>query len=309
MMRRHTYGPVPSRRLGRSLGVDLVPLKTCDFNCVYCQLGPTPRTTLKRADYVPVGELAEEVRARLAEGPRPDYVTLSGSGEPTLHSSFGEVAAAIKEIADVPVALLTNGSLFWLPEVRSACRAVDLVLPSLDAGEEETFRRVNRPHPDLRFEAVLDGLVRLRDEYEGQMWLEVFVVEGVNSSDGQVERIRDCIERIQPDRVQLNTAVRPPAEQDVRPATAGRLEQIRSLLGPRAEIVCQGAAFERTPGAEARKEQVLEMLRRRPCTVQDVADGLAIHPNEAIKHVQRLLDERLVRRRRQGARTYYEATQ
>jgi len=148
-MPRHVYGPVPSRRLGRSLGVDLVPLKTCSLDCVYCQLGATARTTLQRAEYVPIDPVIEEVRARLAQGAAADYVTLGGSGESTLHSGFGEVARRIKEFSRVPVALLTNGSLFSRPEVRAACGAIDVVIPSLDAADEEGFRLLNRPHPDL----------------------------------------------------------------------------------------------------------------------------------------------------------------
>lgn len=304
---KYTYGPVPSRRLGRSLGVDLVPPKTCDLNCVYCQLGPTAQTTVERREYVPVDDVVAEVRLELEGGSAPDYVTLGGSGEPTLHSRFGDIAAGIKQFADVPVALLTNGALFHLPEVRAACAAIDLVLPSLDAGDEETFRRVNRPHPELTLQRLVDGLAALRREFGGQMWLEVFLIEGVNSSDEQVERIGECIERIDPHRVQLNTAVRPPAESEVRAVPHERLEEIREMLGPRAEVIAPGAELELPAGGEARKERVLDMLRRRPCTLQDVAVGLAIHPNEAVKYVQALLEEGVVRRRQRLYQTYYEA--
>ncbi|MFO7958207.1 MAG: radical SAM protein [Candidatus Brocadiia bacterium] len=304
---KYTYGPVPSRRLGRSLGVDLVPPKTCDLNCVYCQLGPTAQTTVERREYVPVDDVVAEVRRELEGGPAPDYVTLGGSGEPTLHSRFGDIAAGIKRFTDVPIALLTNGTMFHLPEVRAACAAVDLVLPSLDAGDEETFRRVNRPHPELTLQRLVDGLAALRREFEGQMWLEVFLIEGVNSSDEQVRRIRDRVERIDPHRVQLNTAVRPPAESDVRAVPHDRLEQIREMLGSRAEVIAPAAELQLPAGGEARKERVLDMLRRRPCTLQDVAVGLNIHRNEAVKYVQALLEEGAVRRRQRLYQTYYEA--
>lgn len=303
----YTYGPVPSRRLGRSLGVDLVPPKTCNFNCIYCQLGPTDRTTVERADYVPVAEVVEEVRTRLAEGARPDYVTLGGSGEPTLHRSFGEVAAGIRRSTDVPIALLTNGALFYLPEVRAACAAIDLVLPSLDAGDEETFRRINRPHPGITLEKVVGGLAALRREFAGEIWLEVFIIEGVNSSDEQAGAIKRCVERIGPDRVQLNTAVRPPADEQVHAAASESLERIQRLLGPRAEIIASTGGFEAIPGAEAKKDEVLAILRRRPCTLDDIAGGLGIHPNEAVKYLRALLDEGAVRRRQRRYETYYEA--
>ncbi len=306
-MSGYTYGPVPSRRLGRSLGVDLVPAKTCDFNCIYCQLGPGERTTLARREYVPVEEVVEEVRARLAECARPDYVTLAGSGEPTLHASFGRVAAGIREITEVPVALLTNGSLFHLPDVRGGCGGLDLVLPSLDAGDEETFRRVNRPHPDLTLALLVEGLVRLREEFRGQMWLEVLIVEGLNSGDEQIRRIKQRIDRIRPHRVQINTAVRPPAEPDVRTPPAARLEEIRAMLGPRAEIIAPPGRARMDAAGRARRQQVLDLLRRRPCTPQDVAAGLGIAPNEAVKYLRALLDEGQIRRRQRLYETYYEA--
>ena len=303
---KYTYGPVPSRRLGRSLGVDLVPLKTCNFNCVYCQLGPTPRTMIERAGYVPVEEIVADVRRQLETGPRPDFVTLSGSGEPTLNASFGEIASAIGELTDIPIALLTNGGLFHLPEVRAACGAIDLLLPSLDAGDEDTFQRINRPHPSLSLEQVVSGLAQLRAGFDGEIWLEVFIVDGLNSSDQQMGCIGACIERIEPDRVQINTAVRPPAEADVRAPSAQRLEAIREMLGPRAEIIAPGRAFEEAAGAHAEKDEVLAMLRRRPCTLEDIANGLGIHPNEAVKCVRALLDEGAIVRRQRRYQTYYE---
>jgi wyosine [tRNA(Phe)-imidazoG37] synthetase (radical SAM superfamily) len=309
MKAKHTYvyGPVPSRRLGRSLGVDLVPHKTCNLNCIYCQLGPTARTTMERADYSPVDAVVEDVRARLAEGVDVDYVTLGGSGEPTLHRHFGEIATGIKASGAVPTALLTNGMLFYLPEVRAACADIDLVLPSLDAGDEETFRRINRPHEGLTLEMLVDGLARLRREHAGRMWLEVFIVDGVNSSDEQVLAIKRCVQRIEPHRVQLNIAVRPPAEQDVRMPSAQRLEEICEMLGPTAEIIAPVRDFAPLPGAAAKKAEVLAMLRRRPCTLEDIAGGLGIHPNEALKCLRPLLDAGTVAVRQRLYQTYYEA--
>jgi wyosine [tRNA(Phe)-imidazoG37] synthetase (radical SAM superfamily) len=306
-MPEYTYGPVPSRRLGRSLGVDLVPPKTCDLNCIYCQLGRTEHTTLLRAEYAPVDAVVAEVRRRLAGGPRPDYVTLAGSGEPTLHLRFGDVAAGIKAASDVPIALVTNGTLFHLPEVRAACDAIDLILPNLDAGDEETFRRINRPHGELTLETVVDGLAHLRQEFAGQIWLEVFLVEGVNTTDEQVAAIARCVDRIDPHRVQINTAVRPPAEADVRVPSAERLEEVRAMLGPRAEVVVPLRGLPETPGARAERGQVLATLRRRPCTLEDVARGLGIHPAEAAKHLGRLLDEGAIQVRQRLYETYYEA--
>jgi wyosine [tRNA(Phe)-imidazoG37] synthetase (radical SAM superfamily) len=305
-MSEHVYGPVASRRLGRSLGLDLVPLKTCNLNCVYCQLGPTPLTTSERRAYVPADAVLEELQARIGEGLDADYVTLGGSGEPTLNTAFGEVASGVRAACDVPVALLTNGTLFHLREVREACADVDLVLPSLDAGDEPTFQRVNRPHAGLTLAHVVEGLARLRDEFAGQIWLEVMVVEGLNASPEQVRRIRTQIERVRPDRVQVNTPVRPPAEAAVGAADREILERICEALGPTAEVIAPLGPGAATAQAAVRQDEVLAVLRRRPCTVADISAGLGIVPNEAVKLVQALLNRGAIRRRQRLYETYYE---
>jgi wyosine [tRNA(Phe)-imidazoG37] synthetase (radical SAM superfamily) len=308
-MNQYTYGPVPSRRLGRSLGVDIVPMKTCSLNCVYCQLRPTERTTRERAEYAPVDEVVEEVCRVLADGCAPDYVTLGGSGEPTLHAAFGRVAEGVRACTETPIALITNGTMFHLPEVRAQCGAIDLVLPSLDAGDEETYRLMNRPDPELSLAMLVDGLAALREEFEGEIWLEVFLVEGVNTADDQLRAMRRCIERVRPDRVQLNTAVRPAAEAYVQPAPPHVMEHAREVLGPQAEIIAGGPLPEPGEGARARQEEVLQMLRRRPCTAEDVAEGLGVHVHEAIKHINKLLAEHRIRLRQRLYQTYYEAAE
>ena len=304
-MAKHVYGPVPSRRLGRSLGVDLVPLKTCCLNCVYCQLGPTPVTTIERREYVAADEVVEEVRQRLAEGVPLDYITLAGSGAPTLNSSFGIIAQRIKRFAQVPLALLTNGVLFYLPEVRASCASIDVVIPNLDAGDEATFQRINRPHPGLTLEKHVQGLAALRDEFPGEIWLEVFLLAGINSADSDVQKLKEQIERIRPDRIQLNTAVRPPAEEFARPVPEARLEQIREMLGPAAEVIADIEALRKAPEMKATTQDVLELLRRRPCTLDDIASGLCVHLDEAVEYVRQLLKEGKLVEVREGTRTFF----
>lgn len=306
-MGKYVYGPVPSRRLGRSLGVDLVPLKTCNYNCIYCQLGPTPQTTVTRADYVPVDQALAEIRAALDRGPRPDWITLGGSGDPTLHASFGRLAADIREISDVPVCLLTNGGMFTDPDVRAGCAAIDMVAPNLDAADEKAFQIINRPHPGTTLAGVVAGLEALRAEFTGQIWLEVFLALGINTSDGDVERFKALVDRIAPDKVQLNTAVRPPAEAEVRPVPPERLEQICAMLGENAEVIANVDALRAAPETAATQQEVLQMLRRRPCTVEDLATGLAIHRHEAVKFVRILLEDGAIAEQRQQERTYYRA--
>jgi wyosine [tRNA(Phe)-imidazoG37] synthetase (radical SAM superfamily) len=195
----YIFGPVPSRRLGRSLGVDLVPFKTCSYDCIYCQLGRTTNKTIKRKEWVPIDIVIDQLKAKLSS--KPDYITLSGSGEPTLFSRLEDLVSKIKDITDIPVAVLTNGSLLWLPEVRNALKSADLVVPSLDAGSSQIFQYVNRPHSDITFSKMLDGLVTFRDEYSGKYWLEVFLIAGVTTPDAEINRLANCVNSICPDKV------------------------------------------------------------------------------------------------------------
>ena len=305
-MSNYVYGPVVSRRLGRSLGIDLVPSKTCTLNCVYCQLGASAEPTMERRAYVNPDEVCAEVREALQSGADPDYLTLSGSGEPTLNSRFGEVARRLQALGNTPVALVTNGTLLHLEEVRRNCSAIDLVLPSLDAGDEETFRRLNRPHPTVRVEDIVDGLCRVREEQDVRMWLEIFVVPGVNSGDEQVEALARAVERIGPDRVQLNTAVRPPTEESVRPASRELLERVRDKIGPQCEIIVPADSMGRSGGSPA-VEEILSMLRRRPCTPEDVAAGLSMSVEEVRGELERLRRVGRVKVSQDGPPNYYRA--
>ncbi|MCK4275198.1 MAG: radical SAM protein, partial [Phycisphaerae bacterium] len=226
----YIFGPVPSRRLGRSLGVDLVPFKTCTYDCVYCQLGRTTCKTVQRKEYVPLEDVLQELRSKLSS--QPDYITLSGSGEPTLYSKTGELIDRIKAMTNIPVAVLTNGSLLWQAEVRSQLMNADLVVPSLDAGDEAMFQAVNRPHEDITFERMLDGLIEFRREFQGQYWLEVMFLAGHNAIHSEAQNLAECVSLIKPDRVQLNTATRPPAEDYAVTVSQQRLSELAAMFDP-----------------------------------------------------------------------------
>ena len=209
----YVFGPVPSRRLGKSLGIDLVPLKTCTYDCIYCQLGRTTNRTICRKPYVSGKAVVRQLEGKLSSlSEKPDYITFSGSGEPTLNSELGWVIEQISGLTKIPIAVLTNGSLLHLESVRRALREVDLVIPSLDAGNAQLYRMINRPHPSLNFSQVLRGLEEFRKEFGGSIWLEVMLCGGINDERKEISRIRDLIGKIGPDRVQLNTVYRPPAE-------------------------------------------------------------------------------------------------
>ncbi len=299
----YVFGPVPSRRLGRSLGVDLVPLKTCSYDCIYCQLGRTTEKTLERREWVPVDAVVAEVAERLAT--EPDYITFSGSGEPTLHSRIGDVIEAIRKMTQTPIAVITNGSLLWQPDVRRQLRHADLVIPSLDAGDRTVFQTVNRPHEGLEFGKVVRGLIDFRMGFPGQYWLEVMLLAGHTAIDEEIEKIASIVERIRPDRVQINTATRPTAEVFATAVGPTCLRRLARLMRGQVEVIANRAPTTPAGASADGQPEILELLRRRPCTIEDVANALRLNMSEAIKHIDQLAQRGLVRRRRAGSRTFF----
>jgi wyosine [tRNA(Phe)-imidazoG37] synthetase (radical SAM superfamily) len=302
-MSSYVFGPVPSRRLGRSLGVDLVPYKTCSFDCIYCQLGKTTQKTLVRQEWVPMEAVLKQLKLRLSS--RPDYITLGGSGEPTLQNRIGEVIARIKSLTDTPVAVLTNGSLLWQKEVRDQIMSADLILPSLDAGDRETCVAVNRPHVDLNFDTMVQGLIDLRQEFSGAYWLEMLLVDGVNSHPSALDQLTACIDRIVPDRVQLNTVVRPPAEPGVAGLSQSRLAELASRFGPRAKVIADFTDVFNHPDMVTGLRDVLSLLERRPCSMEDIAHGLGMHRDEILKYINRLTSQGQIQVKHSKGRTYF----
>ena len=283
----HLFGPVPSRRLGRSLGVDLIPPKTCPYDCLYCEVGPTTHQTLERRDYG-TDAIIQELKDHLGHSEvELDFITLAGSGEPTLNLGLSRIIKAVKEMTSTPVAVLTNGALLYLPEVREALAAATLVLPSLDAAREETFRLINRPLPDFSLEQLLAGLKAFRQEFAGQIWLEVMMLKGLNDKEADLTALRQAIRKIAPDKVQLNTAVRPVVEDYAQPLTAGEMAAVATFLGEGVEVI---AAFSRDQAAQANLSDVafLEVLARRPMTAQDLAQALGLPLPQVQKRLHHL---------------------
>jgi wyosine [tRNA(Phe)-imidazoG37] synthetase (radical SAM superfamily) len=305
-MNNYVFGPVPSRRLDRSLGVDLVPFKTCPYDCVYCQLGRTTCKTIQRREWVPLEDVFVQLSQALEQ--RPDYITLSGSGEPTLHRRLGILIRRIKTITDIPIAVLTSGSLLWDAQVREEVRQADLVIPSLDAGDERTFRRINRPHDDITFDRLLDGLIRFRQEFTGQYWLEVFVVAGVTDNEQQISRIADYARDMHPDLVQLNTAVRPSSEHGIEAVGNQRLEALAGLFHPPAEVVADYHSVQMSTKHTTDVKRILTMLQRRPCTAGQIADGLGTHPNEVSKLLGSLIEKGQVQVLEKSGNQFFQAS-
>ncbi len=301
------FGPVPSRRLGRSLGVDVVPFKTCSYNCIYCQLGRTTRTTVQRHEWVSLDGVVAEVREKLHTN--PDHITISGSGEPTLYSRLGELIRRIRDMTDTPVAVLSNGSLFWMPEVRHDLLDADVVMPSLDAGDEAMFKAVNRPHAGIHFETMLEGLIRFRNEYRGKYWLEVLLTSGHTDSDAEVARLVEAVRRIGPDRIQLNTVSRPPAEEFALGLTPERLAQIASQFEPPAEVIAEFRGDVTRTRCEASTREVLDLIKRHPCTIADITAGLGLMQEDAQRLIAELESLALAIPSVAHGKTYYKAVE
>jgi wyosine [tRNA(Phe)-imidazoG37] synthetase (radical SAM superfamily) len=279
---------VPSRRLGISLGVDLVPLKTCTLNCIYCECGRTTHLTVTRKSYVPLSEVKEELSHFFANNPRPDYITFSGSGEPTLNSNIADVLQFIRNhIHDIPVAVLTNGTLFATKQVREDIRDAAVVIPSLDAATDEMFRKINRPYSKLKIDAIIDGLIRFRKEYNGQIWLEIFIVPGMNDTKHELTALKQAIEKIGPDQVQLNTLDRPGPVLTVRAATQQELEKVIQFWRLDNVTIITDVSRRKVVLAYRTDTEsaILGTIARRPCTLKDLSEILGLQINEVNKYL------------------------
>jgi wyosine [tRNA(Phe)-imidazoG37] synthetase (radical SAM superfamily) len=282
------FGPVPSRRLGISLGVDLMHHKTCSLDCVYCECGATTHLTTKRREYVSIDRVKDELAVYLSQHEKIDYITFSGSGEPTLNAGIGDVMHFLK--SDYPqykLALLTNSTLFDRPEVRDQVKAADVVMASLDAATQTPFRQVNRPHPELDLNAMIDGIAAFRKMFSGRLLMEYFIVNGCNDSEESLINMKMALRRIDADGVLLNTLDRPGSESWVQPAGHNRLKDISEFLEG-AEIVRYKTV---QPDTAKRHEDLMERLvstvRRRPYTARDVSRIIGVD----VEAVQPVLDQ------------------
>ena len=307
----YIFGPVPSRRLGFSLGVDIVPYKTCTLNCIYCQLGKTTNRTLKRKEYVKAKDILRELHQVLKSPSSKleniDFITLSGSGEPTLNSKIGQIIAEIKKMTSIPIAVLTNGSLLYRKEVRDSLKKADLVIPSLDAASAKVFKKINRSDKALKIEKIIQGLVDFKKEYRGEIWLEIMLVKGVNDKKEEIKNLKKVIAKINPNRVQLNTVARPPAEKFVYALNDRKLERIKELLGPPGEIIVDFDRRALPKKMRDLEQKLITMLKRRPATVKDLADGLGIHRNEVLKYLTILEKKKKIKPFSYKNKKYYQA--
>ena len=278
---KYVFGPVPSRRLGQSLGVDTITLKTCNWNCVYCQLGRTVPLTNERKEYIPREEILAEVEQALAAH-RPDeidWVTFVGSGEPTLHSGIGWLIRRVKARTEKPVAVITNGALLHLAGVREELSAADAVLPTLDAGNAALYRRINRPHPEATFGRLVDGLREFRHEYRGKLWVEVMLVRGLNDSEEDLRGIAATLEGIHPDEIHINLPTRPPVETWVAPPDEDGLLRAMSILGEVARVVHPAEGHFDLGGYDNVADAVIGIITRHPMREDELRKALSRWPS------------------------------
>ena len=308
LQRKYTFGPVPSRRLGLSLGVDVIPNKLCSLDCVYCEVGVTDKRGLARKEYLPANEILAEVKEVLAEYPELDHITISGSGEPTLNSKIGDIIRGIKQMTTVPVAVLTNGTLLNNPEVRRDLMDADIVSPSLDAVSADVFEKVDRPNPKLRIDTIIDGIKAFRQEYKGRMWIEILFVKGMNDHDEEVFKMKTVIDEIQPEKIHLNTVIRPPAYAIAQPVGEERLKEIQKILGDRSEIIGIFKETHKPKEHSVDSQTILALLKRRAMTVDQMIESLAMRQGEIIASLSQLHQEKFIKSYMFNGEEYYQAT-
>jgi len=267
---RYVFGPVPSRRLGFSLGVDIIPGKYCCFDCIYCQIGKTTNHEIERKSFFDPYKIVSEVIEKVNTSDHIDYITFSGSGEPTLNSDLGLIIDEIKRSVDIPISVITSGALLSQEDVRKDLSGVDVVLPSLDAVSEDIFRYINRPHLMIEIQSIISGLELLRRDYRGRIWLEIMLVKDINDDKEELRKIKEVIGSIRADKVQLNTVTRPPSEEITGRLTREELEEVCEFFGDTCEII---STFEKPPVQHEEKEwskTVLDILKRRSLSLDDI---------------------------------------
>ena len=325
----HIFGPVNSRRLGRSLGVDLFQDKICTLNCIYCEVGPTVLLTCERAEYAPTQKIKEEIDAYCLDQDQVkelDFITVTASGEPTLHADFGEIIAHLKKTAAKPVAVLTNGTTLTSPQIRKEMSQADVVIPSLDSTLAKGFRKIDRPAACVELDQVIEGLITFSHSYKGKIWLEILFAQGINDTAEEIEALRQVVKKIRLDRIQLNTVARPPLESFARPlnnqsmAAIARQFQEDNPYCPVDLLAFQASQedeveepkkfffnLDREVDKKAFTVELVEMLKRRPCTAADINRTFHLGGAEKVELLlNALVQDGCIQKRVHGDSVYYQ---
>lgn len=302
---KYIFGPVPSRRLGLSLGVDLMPHKTCSLDCVYCECGKTTHLTVERKNYIPVDEIFKELDTFLAQNSSIDHITFSGSGEPTLHNGIGDIITFLKtRYPQFKIALLTNSTLLSLPSVRESIVDTDVVVASVDAASDIVYKKINRPHPELNASTLIEGLISFRKEFKNKLWIEFFVIPGINDNPAELDAIKNAVNLIKPDKIQINTLDRPGTESWVKSADENKIKKILQLFD-NANLIHFKETHSIIDTTDDVNSRILATLLRRPCTADDMSKILGVHIDKVKIHIDRLLKKRKIEKKEQGRGIFY----
>jgi len=303
-MKNYILGPVPSRRLGKSLGIDLIPPKTCTYNCIYCQIMiDTTNMTIDRKEWVPFDTVIEQLKSKLNS--KPDIITITGCGETTLYSRIGELIDKIKSLTNTKIAVLTNGSLLWMPDVRQELLNADIVMPNLDAGDELVYHKVNRPHKDLSFDNMVEGLIDFRKEFSNQYWLEIFLLQSMTANDDQIGKLKNIIDRVSPDRIQLNTVTKPTWDFCPGAVSKDEIKNYCKLFGDNAEIIADYSKIDTEKDLAISKDDLIKFLEKEPCTLNDISKNFNLNRMEIIKFIDELYSKEKINSEKRNGELYY----
>ncbi len=307
-MYKYLFGPIPSRRLGTSLGIDLVPSKVCSLDCVYCEAGKTTNLSLKRREYVSFDKVKKELEHYFDNNVDPDYFTFSGSGEPTLNSKIGDIIDFLKkEKPNVKIAVITNSTTLILPDVRKSLLKADLVLPSLDAVNEGSFKKINRPVAGFTASDCIKGIIDFKKDFKGEIWLEVFILEGYNDDEDNLLKLKQAVSDINPNLLQINTLDRPGTIEELKPASNDVLRKVVGIIDfPNTKIITSSFKTENTNNnIKDIKNTILETILRRPCTENDLAKITGVSNTQISKHINMLLAEGKIKSIRKTRGVFY----
>ncbi|AHF96840.1 MULTISPECIES: radical SAM protein [Desulfurella] len=301
------FGPVPSRRLGLSLGINIIPHKTCNYNCVYCEVGKTTNLTNKRQSFYNIEDIKKDFVEHVDKVGKFDFITFSGSGEPTLNKDLGELIKFVKSFNKAKIAVLTNGSLLYDQEVRRELYEADVVIPSLDAAIESTFKRINQPHKELNLKNIIEGLKLFTQEFSGEVWLEIVFAKGINDKKQDIEALIKAIEYIKPKKVQIGTIERPPAFNGIQKLSNDELMSIYMALKDYNVELIKPFADKNVNFDEFLEKSIIKMISIRPCSIEELSDVFDAKNEDVDNIVTRLINEKKAFKKTFGNKEFISA--